>query len=483
MKKRFLIISLAILSFLFILSIIKYSYSPKGYLLDFPIFYEITKSPVEKEFEVVFDKTDYDSIIFPRLSYNEISVYLNDVLIYENGYKYSSLWNKAFYVVFDKNLLKEKNKLKIKLKGLYDIGIHKKIFLTDRMTAIKKVYFLNLLNENIYLISLGAAIVLGVILLIISGYNNLKYFKYIGLSSLFAGIYIFDIISRLYNGGFLLAFILRKLFLISFFISSILILIGIEYYFFNRIKSKIMVYFTLLSIFLVLLSPNFYYLKLFTNYLNLIAMANLMIVTYWIFKSKNIYLLFPVTFLTITSIHSILILLLKLNEPLIFGYGVLAATLGFGFSLVLEYKYVVEKNKILIDKALIDPLTGAYNRNVFENNKFKGYFAIIDIDDLKKINDKFGHSKGDEILKNFVDIAKNNLRNTDYIIRLGGDEFAIITDSENIKKIIERIRKIYNEKTGFDFSYGISSFNENNYYELADKNLYNMKHSNKKMTS
>ncbi|KAF2955507.1 GGDEF domain-containing protein [Marinitoga sp. 38H-ov] len=479
MKKRLFIISLSIFSFLFILSIIKYAYNPKGQILDLPIFYEIVKSPTEKEFEIIFENTMYNTIVFPRLSYNEIKVYLNNILIYENGYRYSSLWNKSFYITFDKKLLHDKNKLNIKLKGLYDVGIHKKIFLTDKLTAIKKTFLLNFINENIYLISIGATIVLGAILLIISEYNYIKYFRYLGLSSLFAGIYMFDMINKIYTGNLFISLIFRKIYLISFFISSILVLIGIEYYFFNKIKSKIMIYITIFSTLILLLSPNFYYLKIFSNYLNLIAMINLMIVSYWIFKSKNIHLLFPVTFLTITSIHSILILLFKINEPLIFGFGVLAASLGFGFSLVLEYRNLIEKNKKLLDKAILDPLTGAYNRNVFDNNEFSGYFAIIDINDLKKINDKYGHSKGDEILKEFVDIAKNNLRNTDYIIRLGGDEFAIITDSKNVKNIIERIKKIYNEKTGFDFSYGISSFKEKNYFELADKYLYRMKKNKK----
>lgn len=101
-----------------------------------------------------------------------------------------------------------------------------------------------------------------------------------------------------------------------------------------------------------------------------------------------------------------------------------------------------------------DFLTGISNRMNFlklaesELNRikrYKGEFSIvmIDIDYFKKINDTYGHSAGDEVIKGLTNLIKNNLRVTDIFGRLGGEEFSIIfpeTSINNGKKKCEKIR-------------------------------------------
>ncbi len=102
-----------------------------------------------------------------------------------------------------------------------------------------------------------------------------------------------------------------------------------------------------------------------------------------------------------------------------------------------------------------DPLTGALTRRGF-NKIIQKHFEIAeltglpmsviiaDIDFFKKINDTYGHLAGDEALKHFVRIIKNNLRKSDYIFRFGGEEFLILlpnTSLEEAVEIAERIRK------------------------------------------
>jgi diguanylate cyclase (GGDEF)-like protein len=70
--------------------------------------------------------------------------------------------------------------------------------------------------------------------------------------------------------------------------------------------------------------------------------------------------------------------------------------------------------------------------------------AYLDIDNFKQVNDLFGHSVGDELLRCVVDTMKANLRATDIVARLGGDEFAILlTDSEpySSANVIGRLRQ------------------------------------------
>ncbi len=75
---------------------------------------------------------------------------------------------------------------------------------------------------------------------------------------------------------------------------------------------------------------------------------------------------------------------------------------------------------------------------------------LIDIDDFKKINDKFGHGVGDTALKFITQCCENELRKSDVLARLGGDEFVILLPETNIDDaftISERIRKKITEMT------------------------------------
>ncbi len=91
----------------------------------------------------------------------------------------------------------------------------------------------------------------------------------------------------------------------------------------------------------------------------------------------------------------------------------------------------------LISQALHDPLTGIYNRNYFnrliqlEEHRARRLdsaisFIMIDVDNFKHINDKYGHQTGDRVLQEVARVLEGALRKTDTVLRYGGDEFLII---------------------------------------------------------
>ena len=104
--------------------------------------------------------------------------------------------------------------------------------------------------------------------------------------------------------------------------------------------------------------------------------------------------------------------------------------------------------------AIIDELTGAYNRRYFNNclmnasEHLKRYqtsssVLILDIDYFKSINDKYGHSTGDLVLKDLVTVLSDSLRKVDMIFRVGGEEFTILlpeTDREHAMEVAEKLR-------------------------------------------
>ncbi|SEK32088.1 diguanylate cyclase (GGDEF) domain-containing protein [Butyrivibrio sp. ob235] len=89
------------------------------------------------------------------------------------------------------------------------------------------------------------------------------------------------------------------------------------------------------------------------------------------------------------------------------------------------------KIKELINDATIDGLTGFLNKSAVNEKLLSvckdtdGALMILDIDNFKKVNDLYGHDKGDLVLKAFSDIIKTNTREQDIIGRIGGDEFVI----------------------------------------------------------
>jgi len=110
-------------------------------------------------------------------------------------------------------------------------------------------------------------------------------------------------------------------------------------------------------------------------------------------------------------------------------------------------------------QATRDPLTGLYNRrytedfieNISERSKSIHWcVAMLDVDEFKAINDKMGHSAGDEVLKNLAGILSRNLRRTDVLCRWGGEEFLIFLSDieiESATRILNKLRRLIEEST------------------------------------
>jgi len=139
-----------------------------------------------------------------------------------------------------------------------------------------------------------------------------------------------------------------------------------------------------------------------------------------------------------------------------------------------------------------DALTGAYNKGYLpltENRlrKEKNTFtlAMIDLDNFKPINDKFGHHVGDEALRKVYDVLDKKKRHHDTIIRYGGDEFIMILPETNLagaRSLLKRIRKQVNKIQYGDlvlgFSMGLAMEREaqrtklQELIKIADKRMY-----------
>jgi two-component system cell cycle response regulator len=105
--------------------------------------------------------------------------------------------------------------------------------------------------------------------------------------------------------------------------------------------------------------------------------------------------------------------------------------------------------------ALVDPLTGAYNRRYLDahlprfidraaTNQKSLSVQMIDIDLFKRVNDNYGHATGDIVLKEIARRLSNGVRPSDFFVRMGGEEFAVVMAETSLTiaaKIAERLRQ------------------------------------------
>lgn len=164
------------------------------------------------------------------------------------------------------------------------------------------------------------------------------------------------------------------------------------------------------------------------------------------------------------------------------------------------------KNKYLVDETVnmsrYDKLTGAYNRNYFEKilsthkeysmDTLEPYSLILcDLNYLKIINDTYGHSAGDLILREFSSLIHYHIRETDVFSRIGGDEFVIFLRNISHTNAEEKMAKVFqaieNSTVDFQgqllpvsFSYGIASSPDDSMIydvliKIADIRMYKFK--------
>lgn len=161
-------------------------------------------------------------------------------------------------------------------------------------------------------------------------------------------------------------------------------------------------------------------------------------------------------------------------------------------------RHDITDKKRIEELSVTDRLTQLYNRLKLDEifamelasaRRYNTPFSIIilDIDHFKLVNDTWGHQAGDDVLKEFAAIIKNNVRETDIIGRWGGEEFLILSSGTNLEAAAELSQKLRATVSSFKFSFaghktasfGVSSYHpgddEKSMVKRADEALYQAK--------
>lgn len=236
-------------------------------------------------------------------------------------------------------------------------------------------------------------------------------------------------------------------------------------------------------------------------YSTIFIIISSLLLTSW---KENIFLAFIVLEVSLLwvfepNLSSLIIFLsgnYKVEENLLLHY--LLACLILCTIMISNNKNTKSVESSLNKLSMIDPLTKLYNRrylmkslnslhNEYIRTSNKYIVIILDIDNLKKLNDTYGHVIGDRVLKTMGNIILSNTRSYDISVRYGGDEFVIVLPNAEIKdkdNVISRIEDAFNlysieyKNIQLGLSYGFSDNNMLSVHEIiheADQNLYKMK--------
>jgi diguanylate cyclase (GGDEF)-like protein len=168
---------------------------------------------------------------------------------------------------------------------------------------------------------------------------------------------------------------------------------------------------------------------------------------------------------------------------------------------IVGYEDVTKEYQATVDSynlAITDPLTGTYNRRHQRDvvaeliNKGQPFvLGAIDLDNLKQVNDNYGHATGDIFIKSAIKFLLKKLSSDDVVCRVGGDEFIVAfvgKTKENCEKILAQTNTEL-ENAGFVFpaslSYGVVSLDKITFsayrkaLKEADIALYDMKKNKK----
>src|SRR5215469_2629580 len=167
--------------------------------------------------------------------------------------------------------------------------------------------------------------------------------------------------------------------------------------------------------------------------------------------------------------------------------------------VIIEYG---ELKRIQLN-AVTDPLTGLYNRRLFEEsfekelNRARRYrlplgIVILDLHRFKEVNDRYGHLRGDDVLRAAATTLERALRTSDSAFRIGGDEFAVLlpqTDAAQAIALSRRIEAVFAETLrplqlafAVTMDNGVATFPQDGdqteqLINVADERLYRSKHA------
>jgi diguanylate cyclase (GGDEF)-like protein len=172
----------------------------------------------------------------------------------------------------------------------------------------------------------------------------------------------------------------------------------------------------------------------------------------------------------------------------------------FGSTALLRNPVLVEFSELkqLRYNAATDPLTGLYNRRLFDEyfsreisrssrHAYTLALVLFDLSNFKRVNDTYGHAVGDAVLLTLARVCVETIRGSDYPFRIGGDEFAVLlpqSEFPSAQTLVRRLAQKFEQEiqtlapdVGLRLDYGVALYpvdgeNTARLFQVADQRLY-----------
>lgn len=382
----------------------------------------------------------------------------------------------------------------VQLFSTYVIGLRGAPVILSCDQALRAEWVHFILYSLQLAISIGAAVTVGVILIVVSRLPVPKRLasRFLGIAAVLVAVYALDYIPR-EIGDLLFAERLTRTVLMSLgYAATVLFVAGLESYYTSRVRATWFIAApTAAGVLFMLLSPDLAFLWPKLPYLNLILVVNLAVSIVIILRREHesAVMLVPAILILAALLEMIIAQFLGIAGASLLKGVVLYSAVLFGAQLMREYWAVYRERELLESKYNRDPLTGAYNRHVLDqlSPRSDDVLAMIDLDGFKSFNDTYGHDAGDRFLQNFTRLLTDSLRHEDVVIRYGGDEFVIVArgaSAQDMARIMDRVRGALPALSAdgrVDMSYGINEGNLGKGWGLrdADELMYRMKNEHR----
>ena len=397
----------------------------------------------------------------------------------------ANIWPRTYMIPI--NLDGRKHKISIRSYGTYDIGFPFIPYISENPKL--KVEIANVLFDKFYLLVGGMALSLSFVLLFLStslvNKNTKMIFVYFSLAILFVSMFLIDNTYKDFAGNVKSYLFDRRVNYVLIYLSTLFLYLGIKrkYGKNNGVFTKLITAMMVLIILFILIYPNFHVARFIHKASLFLALIVLFSSVFQCVSAGEIRCIPPFLFFIATFIHDVISYTYSLSQPLFVAYGITVLEFYITWMLIKDYVLMIRKS---YRSFVLDSLTGAYSRVILKDIEITENDSVVfvDLDDLKMINDKYGHDKGDKMLEKFVELTKKNVKGQDYVVRYGGDEFLIVLKDcsrENAGKIIRKVQDEFKRELNSSFSYGISSCTEGLQKAIieADKHMYDMKFNRK----
>lgn len=469
-----------------------------------------------KEAFNALDGDEY-TLIVNGVQDNAIKVWFNDHLVISVGdiiNGHSMIKGGSVSGPIEASELRSKNVVRIQTYAVYKSGTEDQVVITEKLSGERAVKLLNFFEERVLLLGIGFIVMAMFFVLIIYLLNRKGnvILLFLCISTYCISIYFVDFFKI--NFLFFDYLLIKKLLLFNLALGVLFYGLAI-YSVLQRKYIMILPVGQLLYFMVVLLISgtmiefktyyNYWYIGIGLSLVQFLFSATVNIRknnrSFVIFLHLLVLLVFGATSLYVSAEKGYF----SLTTPVLFMITVAMLPLIISLELFLEKDLRVIREKelknVAYTQSMTDDLTGVWNKRYLEQRLYElidnAVVALIDLDNLKTINDTYGHLGGDAVLCQVTDTIRHNVRQGDDICRYGGDEFVVIFEKCNLDyavHIVEKIRKLI-EQTPISFdgtelvtsvSIGLCEVSDtyigDEIIECADRRLYQAKEKGKNRT-